>query len=206
MAAPVGLTGGIGSGKSTVARLFCDNGILVIDADQIARDVTRPDSNALEQIRQRFGESVITDAGELDRKALGDIVFADSGQRAWLEHLLHPLIRQSMDDRARACGDPWCILEIPLLIESGRYKDMKKVIVVQCPDAIRIQRLQASRGMTAEQIQQVMDSQATEDQRRAGADYLVDNSGTELSLVPQVREIIQSLNRYFTAREDPATP
>lgn len=194
MARRVGLTGGVGSGKSTVAKLFSDRGIPVIDADQIARQVVLPGSEGLSQIIAHFGNQVLMDDGSLDRKALAEIVFADPQQRSWLEALLHPLIQIATDRQAIALEASWCVLEIPLLVETGRHLDMYRTIVVHCPEGLRIERLQRSRKMTVAQIQRVLDSQASDQQRLEIADFVVKNDGDPEQLPDQVDRIIEEIN------------
>lgn len=197
MAVKIGLTGGIGSGKSLVASIFRQHGVEVIDADNIAREVTLPGGKALTEIVRRFGERILSSDGQLDRKSLGDIVFADREQRLWLESLLHPEILMRMDTQASECPDPYCILEIPLLLESGRHLDMTKVIVVHCPQNIRIQRLKDFRGMRAAAIEGVMQIQASDEERLAIADYVIDNSGGISDLDPQVNKVHDALIQEY---------
>lgn len=198
MAARVGLTGGIGSGKSTVAGLFSELGVRIIDADQIARSVTQPGSDALLAISSRFGDGVLQLDGSLDRKALGRQVFANEEQRRWLEQLLHPLIRNAMDQQAADCEDPFCILEIPLLVETGRHHDMDSVIVVQCPRTTRIQRLQSDRGMSAIEVERIMAQQATDEERLTSADYVINNDADIETLTHRVSQVFHKLRKKFT--------
>lgn len=197
MAAPIGLTGGIGSGKSSVAGLFKKLQVEVIDADSIAREITVPGSPALREIVDRFGDQVLQESGRLNRKKLADVVFSDDDQRGWLEALLHPEIRRRMDERASNCGDPYCVLEIPLLLESGRYRDMAMTIVVHCPSDIRIRRLEISRNMPAAQAASIMRNQATDEERLAIADFVIDNSGEIEDLEPQVLKIHNLLLQHY---------
>ena len=197
MAARVGLTGGIGSGKSTVAKLFADRGILVVDADVVARNVTRPGTRALATIVSRFGKGILKADGSLDREALGRKVFSSEDQRLWLENLLHPLIRREMDNRASNCTDPFCILEIPLLVETGRQQDMDCVIVVHCPREVRIVRLIESRGMSREDVEQVMDQQATDEERLKAADFVLNNDSDRETLASRFDRVLMDLQRRF---------
>ncbi len=197
MAARVGLTGGIGSGKSTVAKLFADRGVLVVDADVVARNVTRPGTRALATIVSRFGEGILKADGSLDRGALGRVVFASADQRLWLENLLHPLIRREMDSRASNCTDPYCILEIPLLVETGRQQDMDCVIVVHCPREVRIARVIESRGMRREDVERVMDQQATDEERLEAADHVLDNDSDRETLASRFGRVLMDLQRRF---------
>jgi dephospho-CoA kinase len=189
MAARVGLTGGIGSGKSTVVEMFSSLGILVIDADQVARKITAPGTSGLADIVQHFGSGILLTDSSLDRKQLGKIVFADTGKRKWLEDLLHPQIRRLMDDQSDQCIDPFCILEIPLLIETSRFHDMDQVVVVHCPEETRIQRLQDARKMDRQSIEAIIKNQASDRQRLALADHVLDNSGDLEALWPQVKQL-----------------
>ena len=197
MAARVGLTGGIGSGKSTVAAMFAGHGVLVIDADQVARAVTSPGTDALDAISNRFGSGVLGSDGALDRKALGRVVFADPEERRWLEKLLHPLIRAEMDRQAVACEDPFCILEIPLLVETGRHAEMDCVVVVHCPRALRIKRLEVTRGMSPGDVEQIMAQQATDEERLAAADHVIHNDADMSTLQLRVDRVFGELENRF---------
>jgi len=200
MAARVGLTGGIGSGKSTVASIFAKLGVKIIDADLVARELVTPGSSLLSEIIQVFGGNIVDDAGTLKRKALGEIVFADDSKRKWLEQLLHPEIRKRMDEIASTCEDPYCILEIPLLVETNRHEKMEQVIVVHCEQSIRQSRLIINRDMSRENIQSIMENQASDKQRLAVADHIIDNSGNLDSLETQVRAVHQKLIDYFAKK------
>ena len=198
MAARVGLTGGIGSGKSTVAKLFKKHNITIIDSDAVAREITAPGSPGLDQIRAHFGESVITPDNQLDRKALGTIVFANPSEKQWLEQLLHPMIKLTSDQRAENCPDTFCIMEIPLLIETGRFKDMDQIVVVHCPAHIRVERLKDSRDMSEDVIKNVMANQVSDKHRLTIADYIIDNAGDLQALPAQVELVLNRLNQYFS--------
>ncbi len=197
MAARIGLTGGIGSGKSTVAALFAGHGVPVIDADQVARDVCAPGGPALGAIREKFGDSILSDDGTLDRAALGRRVFADPGERQWLEELLHPLIRERMDAMAAASDAPFCILEIPLLVESGRDRDMDRVVVVHCPREERIRRLETSRGMSRDEVLRIMAQQASDEERMVAADHVIRNDADAGTLAARVGDVFLALKEAF---------
>lgn len=199
MAARIGLTGGIGSGKSSVAELFKQLRVEVIDADSIAREITKPGSPALEEIAQRFGKNILLPDGGLNRNSLADLVFSDEDQRRWLESLLHPEIRRRMDQSASNCPDPYCVLEIPLLVESGRYRDMARIIVVHCPKETRIERLKSFRDMPPSVAEKIMNNQASDEERLAVADFVVDNTGSLSDLEPQVVKIHHLLLKLFGA-------
>ncbi len=197
MTARVGLTGGIGSGKSSVATLFSKHGIVIIDADLIAREITAPGTEALDKIRIHFGKECIHPNGTLNRQQLGEIVFHNTEGRAWLEQLLHPLIKKESDARATLVEAPYCILEIPLLLETKRHKEMDAVIVVDCDQEIRMERLIKSRSMDRESIKRVFASQASDEERLKIANYIINNNGAPEALVKQVDTVHQQLTDVF---------
>lgn len=190
----VGLTGGIASGKSTAARMFGELGIQVIDADAIAREVVQPGEPALEEIRARFGDGVLTPEGALDRAALRERVFRQPEDRRALEALLHPRIRERMFERALAVEHDWCILEIPLLVEGGLHAHLDRVIVVDVPTELQRERLAARDGVTETQIDQMLAAQVTREQRLAVADHVLENSGPLSELRAQVEAVARKLS------------
>ena len=197
----VGLTGGIGSGKSAVAELFRALGVPVIDADEAARAVVAPGTPGLERIRARFGDRVISRDGRLDRRRLRDIVFRDPAARRELEGILHPLIRRHMRDRLAALDTPYAILAIPLLLETGQTGDVDRVLVVDCPEQLQIERVRSRDGIDAAQAHAILDAQAGREQRLQAADDIIDNSGPRERLAPQV----EALHRKYLALSH-ATP
>ncbi|TAA45122.1 dephospho-CoA kinase [Corallincola spongiicola] len=172
----VGLTGGIGSGKSTVAAEFQRLGIDVVDADLVARDVVAPDSQALQQIQDYFGDNVILADGSLDRAALRAAVFNNEQQRQWLNQLLHPLISQEMQVQLKAASSPYVLWVVPLLVENKLYQQADRVLVIDLP--VEQQKLRAASRdrQSITQIEQVLASQASRQQRLAVADDVIDNS------------------------------
>ncbi len=182
----VGLTGGIGSGKSTVEGLFRDLGVPVLDADQVARELVRPGSEALARIREHFGESVLTPEGGLDRAALRRWVFTDPGERRWLERLLHPLIRDRMAAWSGSQESPYVILSIPLLFESGMRDLVDRVLVVECDPQIRIRRVCRRDSVSPEEVEAILQTQAGDEARRRLADDILENQGDLDSLRRQV--------------------
>ncbi|WP_035743004.1 dephospho-CoA kinase [Parafrankia elaeagni] len=191
----VGLTGGIGSGKSAVSECLVRHGAHLVDADRIAREVVEPGSSGLAAVAEAFGPDVLTPDGSLDREALGRVVFADEKSRRRLEAITHPLIRAEMARRiAAAPADAVVIHDVPLLVESSRRPGYDLIVVVETPRELRLERL-ARRGLPADQAEARMAAQATDEQRRAVADILVDNSGTLDDLQARVAEVWQELLR-----------
>ncbi len=196
MAARVGLTGGIGGGKTTVADAFAALGVTVLDADVIARRISEPGTAQFERIVEQFGAGIVDEQGRLDRAQLGRIVFASKPQRELLESILHPPIRAEMHDRAARDAGRYCILDIPLLVESGQYREMERVLVVSCSRDVRVRRLRR-RGMKPAEIERVMRTQASERQRRAVADDVIDNNGDPADIEPQVRRLHDTYIELF---------
>ena len=172
----LGLTGGIGSGKSAVAQHFAAQGIDVIDADQAARWVVEPGRPALLAIAEHFGPSVLQPDGQLDRRALRERIFSDADERKWLERLLHPLIRQEITDFLSKATSPYSILVSPLLIESGQYKLTRRVLVIDIPEALQIERTMQRDGMSQEQAQAILAAQASREERLRHADDVLNNA------------------------------
>ena len=185
----IGLTGGIGSGKSTVADLFAARGVPVIDADVIARELVEPEQPALNEIVAAFGRGVLDDTGRLDRTRLRDLVFADAPGRKRLEAILHPRIRAEMERRLTESSAPYALLVIPLLFEAGQRDLVDRVLVIDVPEEQQRRRVAARDDLSTQQIDGVLAAQATRAQRRAGADDLIDNSGDPAALERQVDEL-----------------
>lgn len=196
----IGLTGGIGSGKSTVADLFAAHGVPVIDADVIARELVRPGQPALEDIVAAFGREVLDDAGCLDRGRLRDLVFADASRRKRLEAILHPRIRAEMEQRLADSSSPYALLVIPLLFETGQRDLVDRVLVIDVPEEQQRCRVAARDRLSAQQIDAVLAAQATRAQRRAGADDVIDNSGEPAALERQVDKLHDRYLALSTAR------
>ena len=181
----VGLTGSIGSGKSTVARLLADRGATVLDADEVTRDLQRPGERVYEATVARFGKEVVGPDGELDRSTLADLVFADPAALADLEALTHPGVHHVMAERAAAATTPVVVLVVPLLLEVGHY-EVAGVMVVDCPVETAVRRLAEQRGMAAGEVRARLARQLSGEERLARADFVIDNSGPPDQLVPQV--------------------
>ncbi|MBV9094261.1 MAG: dephospho-CoA kinase [Streptosporangiaceae bacterium] len=194
----VGLTGGIGSGKSEVSRRLAARGAVVIDADAAARQVVAPGTPGLEQLAEAFGPEVLGPDGALDRDRLGAIVFGDPAARDTLNAIVHPLVREWMRDAEQAAAKgaaPIVVHDIPLLAEGRGKGGFDLVIVVDVPPVLQLQRLVAQRGMTPEAARARMTAQASREQRLAIADVVIDNSGTLDDLDRRVAEVWRDLQR-----------
>ncbi|MES9873739.1 MAG: dephospho-CoA kinase [Candidatus Sedimenticola sp. 6PFRAG7] len=187
----VGLTGGIGSGKSAVTRLFEERGVPVIDADQVSRAVVKPGQPALQQLAQRFGDQIIDSRGQLLRKALREIVFTDEQARKDLEAILHPLIRQRIDQQLGELSDPYAVLAIPLLIETGASYQVDRILVVDCSVSEQVRRVSNRDGVSEAQVEAILATQASREQRLKAADDVIENSGTIEELKPRVAALHQ---------------
>lgn len=173
----IGLTGGIASGKSTVADMFAELGVPVIDTDVIARELVMPGQSPLAEIRQRFGDMVIDASGNLDRATMRRIIFEDDDARAALEAILHPRIGAETRRRSEAAGGPYQIIVVPLLAGSVLLHFVDRVLVVDCDEETQIRRLLARDAETSEQARRILAAQASRDERLAIADDVIDNSG-----------------------------
>lgn len=187
----IGLTGGIGSGKSTVAEGFAALGVPVIDTDRIAHRLVEPGQPALEQIVQHFGPPLRQADGHLNRKLLAQKVFAEPAARAQLEAILHPLIRHAMHEQLKGLGSPYCILVIPLLLESGWQDEVDRILVVDLPRALQLKRVQARDDRPIAEIEAIINIQATREQRLAAADDIIDNSQGSATLEQQIARLHQ---------------
>lgn len=188
----IGLTGGIGSGKSEVAGMFDQLGVPVIDADVIAHQLVEPGTEALSEITAAFGETILTSAGTLDRARLAEIVFNRPDMKQQLETIIHPRVREQIKAYKDAHkNEPYIIVVIPLLLESGQRDLVDRVLVVNAAETVRIQRVLARDGRREEQIRSIMRNQADDAQRRAAADDSIDNSGSLDDLMISVRKLHQ---------------
>ena len=191
----VGLTGGIGSGKSEVSRRLAAYGAVVIDADQIAREVVEPGTEGLAEVVAAFGPEVLTPDGALDRARLGDIVFADPGLRGKLNAIVHPRVAARMAELERGASGSIIVHDVPLIAENGRAGAYDVVVVVDAPPKVQAERLVRRRGMTREQARARMAAQASREQRLAIADIVIDNSGSLAELDRQVGDLWAGLRR-----------
>jgi len=200
MALVVGLTGGIGSGKSAAADEFARLGATVVDTDAIARELTGPGGAAVPEVRRLFGKVFVDASGAMERKRMRDLVFADAQEKQRLEALLHPMIRAESARRIAAATGPYALLVVPLLIESAGYRErVGRVLVVDCPEAIQITRVRQRSGLPEEEIRRIIASQVQREKRLAAADDVIDNSGPVSALQQQVRKLHETYLKLAAA-------
>jgi len=193
----VGLTGNIASGKSSVAELFAKRGATLIDADVLSRRVVEPGTPSFDAIRQRWGDSVIAD-GVLDRAALRRIIFADAAEREALNAIVHPRVeamRAALIVEATERGDRIVICDVPLLFEKDMAGKFRKVVLVEAPRALRLQRLTRERDIPKNEADAMIDAQMPSDAKRARSDYVIDNAGTHAQLEQRVGDVWRSLQK-----------
>jgi dephospho-CoA kinase len=185
----VGLTGGIASGKTTVARLFADRGATVIDTDRIAREVVEPGAPALAALVNEFGDGILTDDGHLDRKALRRRLFGNVVARRTIESILHPAILAELQRQASVAPGPYQVFVIPLLVEGGHQNLVDRVLVVDCPEDLQIARLMARDAETREDAIRILETQVSRERRLDAADDVIVNDGERRSLAARVEAL-----------------
>lgn len=203
----IGLTGNIASGKSEIARMLADRGATVIDADVLAREAVRPDTQALKDIIKRWGADVLKKDGSLDRAALRQIVFADQSELDALNRIVHPGITRIRDRevaQARERGDPIIVCVIPLLFESDIVDEFDAIVLVDAPRPLRLERMVASRGVEATDAMNMIASQMPAELKRARADYVIENNGSLQDLERDVDALWSSLQRNAVETESEA--
>ena len=192
----IGLTGGIGSGKSQVAHYFGELGVPVIDADVIAHQLVAPGSEALAEITAVFGDDILDNEGALDRKKLASIVFNNTQSKQKLEAILHPRVRKQIDEYKANYNDySYILIVIPLLLESEQPFEVDRILVVEAPEEIRIQRVQQRDGRSTEQIRNIINSQVNDEQRRAAADDIIVNDNS----LEKLRQSVENLNVKYAS-------
>ena len=191
----IGLTGGIGSGKSAVAKAFTALNTPVLDADEIAHRLVEKGQPALAQIQQAFGTGILNPDDSLNRKNLRELVFSDAKQKQKLELILHPLIYATLQAELELLTAPYCIIIIPLLFETGMTHFVDRVLVIDCPVETQIKRVKIRDKLTIERIQSIIDSQVSRAFRKSKADDLINNSGNNYRLAEQVKKLH---NLYFS--------
>ena len=186
----VGLTGGIGSGKSAAADAFARLGATVVDTDAIAHELTGPGGAAIPEIQRQFGKAFVDGTGAMDRKRMRDLVFSDAEEKQRLEALLHPMIRAESARRVGAAAGPYAVLVVPLLVESAGYRErVDRVLVVDCPEAVQIARVMQRSNLPEAQVRRILASQVSREKRLAAADDVIDNSGSIAALQQRVAEL-----------------
>lgn len=191
----IGLTGGIGSGKSVAAESFAAHGVPVIDADVLARELVAPGCPALEEIHRAFGPSVLTASGELDRRRLRELVFADEQRRHELEAILHPRVYAEIAHRLAALDAPYAVTVVPLLLETAGWELVDRILVVDAPEELQLSRATARDGTSREAVARILAAQIPREQRLALADDVLTNDGDLASLAHQV----DALHRRYSS-------
>ena len=187
----VGLTGGIGCGKSTVTALFAKLGVQYVDADIVAREVVMPGTACLDAIFRHFGSGILNSSGELDRAALRQRVFTNAADKAWLEQLLHPAIRQEMLAQLAALTSPYALLVAPLLLENKLNRLVQRVLVIDLPESLQLQRAMARDSSSEQHIKAIMAAQISRTERLKLADDIITNDSNIADLAPQVAALHQ---------------
>jgi dephospho-CoA kinase len=186
----IGLTGGIGSGKSVVAKLFAERGAGIIDTDAIAHELTEQGGDAIPAIREAFGDQFIDALGALDRAIMRRLVFGQPEAKRKLESILHPLIREEVRVRIARLQQPYGLLVVPLLIETGAYRDqIARVLVVDCEEALQVTRTMARSRLTEAEVRAIMAEQVSRQARISVADDVIENNGDVSTLIPQVEKL-----------------
>lgn len=192
------LTGGIASGKTAVSDRLAELGVPVIDTDRIARDVVAPGTDGLQAVTRAFGTDLVLADGNLDRKALGRVVFADDKARKRLEGILHPLIEHEARQQIQALGPvPYCLLVVPLLVETGLFKDANLVVTVDVPEETQRERLKTRDSLSDETITRMLQAQASREQRLACADIVLTNTGSHQALGQKAERLHEHLISHF---------
>ncbi len=185
----IGLTGGIGSGKTTAANLFHELGIPVIDADNIAHTLVSKGQPALREIVRNFGAAILDEDGSLDRDKLRDIIFSSPSQKKLLESILHPLVYKEMQRQMDSMDRPYVILSIPLLLETGMQHLVDRILVIDCPVEIQFERVKQRNGLTDDRIASIIGAQIPRTKRISAADDIVNNSGSTSKLAEQIKKL-----------------
>ncbi len=185
----IGLTGGIGSGKSTVSKIFSDLEIPIIDADIIAHQLVEPGKPAIKDIAEQFGQQILTDQGALNRKQLKEIIFSDPEQKKTLEQILHPLVFAEMESQIKQLSSPYCILSIPLLLETQMQDFVDRILVIDCPVEVQLERVKNRDQLDIKTIQSIIASQVPREQRRQAADDIIINDADTQALAEQVKKL-----------------
>ena len=194
----IGLTGGIGSGKSLVANMFAERGASIVDTDQIAHSLTGPNGAAMPEILAEFGAHMADSRGAMDRAQMRDLVFREPAAKRRLEAILHPMIRAATEAAAADATGAYVMLAIPLLVESGAWKQrVNRVLVIDCPEEVQVARVMARNGLAEKQVRAIMAAQVPRAVRLAAADDVIDNGGQIQALTPQVDRLHDFYQQYL---------
>ncbi|MBA4820589.1 dephospho-CoA kinase [Pantoea ananatis] len=198
----VALTGGIGSGKSTIAGYFAASGVDIIDADVIAREVVEPGTPALQAIIERYGDAILTEQGTLQRSRLREIIFSTPDEKTWLNALLHPLINARTQQLKAQAASPYVLWVVPLLVENRLQRQADRVLVVDTDEETQLRRTLQRDNVSLEQAKRILAAQATRQQRLDCADDIIDNSGAPEKALPQVAKLHQLYLKLAATRQD----
>ncbi|MCH9300364.1 dephospho-CoA kinase [Pantoea allii] len=198
----VALTGGIGSGKSTIAEYFAASGVDIIDADVIAREVVEPGTPALQAIIARYGDAIVNEQGALHRSRLREIIFATPDEKRWLDALLHPLINARTQQLKAQAVSPYVLWVVPLLVENQLQRQADRVLVVDTDEETQLKRTLQRDNVSPDQAKRILAAQATRQQRLACADDIIDNSGAPENALPQVAQLHQLYLKLAAAKQD----
>nr|WP_202631304.1 dephospho-CoA kinase [Pantoea ananatis] len=196
------MTGGIGSGKSTIAGYFAASGVDIIDADVIAREVVEPGTPALQAIIERYGDAILTEQGTLQRSRLREIIFATPDEKTWLNALLHPLINARTQQLKAQAASPYVLWVVPLLVENRLQRQADRVLVVDTDEETQLRRTLQRDNVSLEQAKRILAAQATRQQRLDCADDIIDNSGAPEKALPQVAKLHQLYLKLAATRQD----
>ena len=185
----VGLTGNIASGKTTVAEIFSSFGIEVINADTVSRELTSLNTEAYKKIVNHYGTNIVLENNEINRRHLRDIIFSDSNERVWLENLLHPLIRNELARRVATCSSPYCIIEIPLLLDKTNYPYLNKILLITAPPEVQIARVMERDQCSKEQAEAILSTQPDIKLRIQNADNVINNNADLTSLRNSLKKL-----------------
>nr|WP_257469698.1 dephospho-CoA kinase [Pantoea allii] len=196
------MTGGIGSGKSTIAEYFAASGVDIIDADVIAREVVEPGTPALQAIIARYGDAIVNEQGALHRSRLREIIFATPDEKRWLDALLHPLINARTQQLKAQAVSPYVLWVVPLLVENQLQRQADRVLVVDTDEETQLKRTLQRDNVSLDQAKRILAAQATRQQRLACADDIIDNSGAPENALPQVAQLHQLYLKLAAAKQD----
>lgn len=187
----VGLTGGIGSGKSTVGKLFARLGVPVISADEIAHELLKHNHAVYQAVKNRFGEELLDQDNQIDRRKLRNVIFSNPAEKLWLEDLMHPLIKEEIIKHAKNFVYPYCIVEVPLLIEVGWQEMVDRILTIDCAEELQMQRATSRDGNVDPNIAEIIANQITRKERRAASNDVIENSGDMNHLSKRVNDLHQ---------------